>query len=88
MIDPLKIVTLARRAIPQGMRDLGAGAEDSIRQLVQNQITKLNLVDRQQFEQQCQLLQQARERLVRLEQQVTLLEVQLASLLSIKSCSK
>lgn len=82
MIDPLKIVSLARqvqKAIPQGMRDLGAGVDHSLRQLVEAQLAKLDLVDRQQFEQQCQLLQQAREQLAQLEQQVTRLEAQLAA---------
>jgi ubiquinone biosynthesis accessory factor UbiK len=53
--------------------------DHSIRQLVQAQIIKLDLVDRQQFEQQGQLLQQAREQLAQLEQQVTHLEAQLAA---------
>jgi BMFP domain-containing protein YqiC len=82
MIDPLKLMTLARqvqKVIPQGMHDLGAGVDHSIRQLVQAQIAKLDLVDRQQFEQQRQLLQQACEQLEQLEQQITRLEAQLAA---------
>ncbi len=80
MIDPKKIEQIARQvheSMPKGIRELGEDAEKKIRQVLQAQFTKLDLVNREEFDVQTQVLLRTREKLSRLEQRLTELEAKL-----------
>lgn len=77
MIDPKKIEQLAKQihqSVPQGIRDLGQDAEKKIRQILQAQFTRLDLVSREEFDLQSQVLMRTRQKLAALEQRVSVLE--------------
>ncbi|MGV3346602.1 accessory factor UbiK family protein [Enterobacteriaceae bacterium LUAb1] len=78
MIDPKKIEQLARQvheAIPKGIRELGDDIEKKIRQVLQAQLTRLDLVNREEFDVQTQILLRTREKLNTLEQRLNALEM-------------
>ena len=71
MIDPKKIEQIARQvheSMPKGLRDLGEDVEKKIRQVLQSQLTRLDLVSREEFDVQTQVLLRTREKLALLEQ--------------------
>jgi BMFP domain-containing protein YqiC len=77
MIDPKKIEQIARQvheSMPQGLRDLGDDVEKKIRQVLQSQLTRLDLVSREEFDVQTQVLLRTREKLALLEQRISDLE--------------
>ncbi|WJV54712.1 accessory factor UbiK family protein [Pectobacteriaceae bacterium CE90] len=81
MIDPKKIEQIARQvheSMPKGIRELGEDVEKKIRQVLQSQLTKLNLVNREEFDIQTQVLLRTREKLAMLEQRLTELETKTA----------
>ena len=77
MIDPKKIEQIARQvheSMPKGLRDLGEDVEKKIRQVLQSQLTRLDLVSREEFDVQTQVLLRTREKLALLEQRLSELE--------------
>ena len=77
MIDPKKIEQIARQvqeSMPKGLRDLGEDVEKNIRQVLQSQLTRLDLVSREEFDVQTQVLLRTREKLALLEQRLSELE--------------
>ncbi|HFZ0146715.1 TPA: accessory factor UbiK family protein [Klebsiella aerogenes] len=77
MIDPKKIEQIARQvheSMPKGLRDLGDDVEKKIRQVLQSQLTRLDLVSREEFDVQTQVLLRTRENLALLEQRISDLE--------------
>ena len=77
MIDPKKMEKIARHvheSMPKGLRDLGADVEKKIRQVLQSQLTRLDLVSREEFDVQTQVLLRTREKLALLEQRLNDLE--------------
>ncbi len=77
MIDPKKIEQIARQvheSMPKGLRDLGEDVEKKIRQVLQSQLTRLDLVSREEFDVQTQVLLRTREKLALLEQRLNELE--------------
>ena len=73
MIDPKKIEQIARQvheSMPKGLRDLGEDVEKKIRQVLQSQLTRLDLVSREEFDVQTQVLLRTREKLALLEQRL------------------
>ncbi|VTM90671.1 Uncharacterized protein conserved in bacteria [Raoultella ornithinolytica] len=65
MIDPKKIEQIARQvheSMPKGLRDLGEDVEKKIRQVLQSQLTRLDLVSREEFDVQTQVLLRTREK--------------------------
>lgn len=77
MIDSKKIEQLARQvheAMPKGIRDLGDDVEKKIRQVLQAQLTRMELVNREEFDVQTQVLIRTREKLAALEQRIAQLE--------------
>ncbi|WP_434583041.1 ubiquinone biosynthesis accessory factor UbiK [Klebsiella sp. R390] len=77
MIDPKKIEQIARQvheSMPKGLRDLGDDVEKKIRQILQSQLTRLDLVGREEFDVQTQVLLRTREKLALLEQRISDLE--------------
>ncbi|MBI2381775.1 MAG: accessory factor UbiK family protein [Gammaproteobacteria bacterium] len=77
MLDPKTLDDLARRlsdALPQPLKQLQGDAEQQFRNLVQAAFAKLDLVTREEFEVQAQVLARTRARLEALEAQVAALE--------------
>ncbi|MCH0694749.1 ubiquinone biosynthesis accessory factor UbiK [Escherichia coli] len=77
MIDPKKIEQIARQvheSMPKGIREFGEDAEKKIRQALQAQLTRLDLVSREEFDVQTQVLLRTREKLALLEQRINELE--------------
>ena len=77
MIDPKKIEQIARQvheSMPKGIREFGEDVEKKIRQTLQSQLTRLDLVSREEFDVQTQVLLRTREKLALLEQRLTELE--------------
>ncbi len=77
MIDPKKIEQIARQvheSMPKCLRDLGDDVEKKIRQVLQSQLTRLDLVSREEFDVQTQVLLRTREKLALLEQRISDLE--------------
>lgn len=56
--------------MPKGLRDLGEDVEKKIRQALQSQLTRLDLVSREEFDVQTQVLLRTREKLALLEQRL------------------
>ncbi|KML69065.1 ubiquinone biosynthesis accessory factor UbiK [Pectobacterium peruviense] len=82
MIDPKKIEQIARQvheSMPKGIRELGDDVEKKIRQVLQAQLTRLDLVNREEFDIQTQVLLRTREKVARLEQRMTDLEAKLSA---------
>ena len=77
MIDPKKIEQLARQvhdAMPRGIRAFSDDVEKKIRQVLQAQLTRMDLVNREEFDVQTQVLLRTREKLAALEQRLSALE--------------
>ncbi len=77
MIDPKKIEQLARQvheSMPKGVREFGDDVEKKIRQVLQSQLMRLDLVSREEFDVQTQVLLRTREKIALLEQRLTELE--------------
>ena len=82
MIDPKKIEQIARQvhdSMPKGLRDRGEVVEKKIRQVLQSQLTRLDLVSREEFDVQTQVLLRTREKLALLEQRISDLESRAAA---------
>lgn len=81
MIDPKKIEQMARQvhqSLPKGIREFGEDVENKIRQTLQAQLSKLDMVTREDFDIQTQVLLRTREKLQQLENRVTALEAKQA----------
>jgi BMFP domain-containing protein YqiC len=77
MIDPKKIEQIARQvheSMPKGIREFGDDVEKKVRQVLQSQLTRLDLVSREEFDVQTQVLLRTREKLALLEQRLSELE--------------
>ncbi|MGG6123541.1 accessory factor UbiK family protein [Pantoea allii] len=77
MIDTKKIEQMARQvhdALPKGVREFGDDVEKKIRQTLQAQMTRMDLVNREEFDVQTQVLLRTREKLAALEQRLAQLE--------------
>jgi len=77
MLDPKKLEEIAKQitnAIPPGVRTMAEEAESRVKQVLQAQLAKLDLVTRDEFDVQTQVLLRTREKLERLEQRLNELE--------------
>ncbi|ELY6223063.1 accessory factor UbiK family protein [Cronobacter muytjensii] len=77
MIDPKKIEQIARQvheSMPKGIREIGEDVEKKIRQVLQAQLSRLDLVSREEFDVQTQVMLRTREKLTALEQRLAALE--------------
>ncbi|MFL4556696.1 accessory factor UbiK family protein [Yersinia kristensenii] len=82
MIDPKKIEQIARQvheSMPKGIREFGDDVEKKIRLVLQSQLTRLDLVNREEFDVQTQVLLRTREKLALLEQRMSELEAKFNS---------
>lgn len=81
MLDPKKLEEIARQIqnnMPSGIKNMGEEAEKRIRAVLQAQLGKLDMVTREEFDVQTNVLLRTREKLNDLESKLTLLEQQLA----------
>ncbi|SJN57150.1 accessory factor UbiK family protein [Vibrio ruber] len=81
MFDPKKLEQVAKQihdAMPQPVKDLGADVEQKVRQVIQGQLNKLDVVSREEFDVQTQVLLRTREKLTQLEAKLTELEDKLS----------
>ena len=88
MIDPKKIEQIARQvheSMPKGIREFGEDVEKKIRQTLQAQLTRLDLVSREEFDVQTQVLLRTREKLALLEQRISELEARNNSVADLQS---
>lgn len=79
-IDPSLLDQLARKladAVPSQIKDLQQDIEKNFRAVLQNNLTRLNLVTRQEFEVQAGVLARTREKLERLQLEIARLEAEM-----------
>tara|TARA_R110002111_G_scaffold251121_1_gene315490 strand:- start:187 stop:438 length:252 start_codon:yes stop_codon:yes gene_type:complete len=77
MLDPKKIEEVVQglaSALPPGLTAMQADVEKNIRSALSGMFAKLDLVTREEFDVQTQVLQRTREKLEALEQKVAQLE--------------
>ncbi len=82
MIDPKKLEEIAKQvhnSLPPGIRSMGEEAEKKMRQVLQAQLGKLDLVSREEFDVQTKVLLRTREKLAALENKLAQLEQQLGA---------
>jgi BMFP domain-containing protein YqiC len=77
MLDPKKLEEIAKQisdAVPPGVKNMAEEAESKIKQVLQSQLSKLDLVTREEFDVQTQVLIRTREKLEALEARLATLE--------------
>ena len=82
MIDPKKIEEMARQignSIPPKVREMADDIEGKIKQTLQNKLSQLDFVSREEFDVQTQVLARTRARLEALEAKVAELEAKLTA---------
>jgi BMFP domain-containing protein YqiC len=80
MLDPKKLEDLAKQiadAVPPGVKNMAEGAEARVKTVLQSQLSKLDLVTREEFDIQSQVLIRTREKLEAMEARITELETKL-----------
>ncbi|MDP5255150.1 MULTISPECIES: accessory factor UbiK family protein [unclassified Vibrio] len=81
MFDAKKLEQVARQiheSMPQPVKDLGSDMDQKIRQVIQGQLNKLDVVSREEFDVQTQVLLRTRQKLTEMEQKLDQLEARLA----------
>ena len=80
MINSKKIEEIAKQvsdAIPPGVRNLAADFEEKTKTVIQRKLSELDVISREEFDVQTQVLLKTRERLSELEAKVSALEEKL-----------
>ncbi|ASJ95362.1 MULTISPECIES: ubiquinone biosynthesis accessory factor UbiK [Shewanella] len=80
MINPKKIEEVAKQLsdnLPSGLKQFAGEFEEKSKQILQNQLMKLDLVSREEFDVQQHVLLKTREKLEALQAQVDALEARL-----------
>ncbi|GIU48494.1 ubiquinone biosynthesis accessory factor UbiK [Shewanella algidipiscicola] len=80
MINPKKIEEMAKQLsdnLPSGLKQFAGEFEDKSKQILQNQLMKLDVVSREEFDVQQHVLLKTREKLEALQAQVDALEAKL-----------
>lgn len=73
MINAQKLEEIAQQvanALPPGLKNVAEEVESKTKQILQGQLNKLDVVTREEFDVQTQVLLKTREKLVALEKQV------------------
>lgn len=79
MIDPKVIDDLARRlseAVPSAVREIQQDVDKNFRSVLENTLSRLDLVTREEFDVQTKVLARTRAKLDELEQTIAALEAQ------------
>ncbi|AIZ79400.1 accessory factor UbiK family protein [Actinobacillus equuli subsp. equuli] len=77
MLNPKNLESLAQQlhnALPQPLKNVGNDLEEKFRQILQAQLAKLDIVTREEFDVQSQVLLRTREKLNELEKRLEELE--------------
>ncbi|HGJ5859979.1 MAG TPA: accessory factor UbiK family protein [Arsenophonus nasoniae] len=77
MLDAKKIEQVVRQikdTLPQGIRNLGEDLDKKLRATLQSQLGKLDLVSREEFDIQTQVLLRTREKMIEMEKRIEQLE--------------
>ncbi|EFX91146.1 Uncharacterized protein conserved in bacteria [Actinobacillus ureae] len=77
MLNPKNLESLAQQlhnALPQPLKNVGNDLEERFRQILQAQLAKLDIVTREEFDVQSQVLLRTREKLNELEKRLEELE--------------
>ncbi|BFT32159.1 accessory factor UbiK family protein [Alteromonas sp. D210916BOD_24] len=77
MLDPKKLEDLAKQiadAIPPGVKNMAEEAEGRVKTVLQSQLSKLDVVTREEFDIQSQVLIRTREKLDAMEARLAALE--------------
>ncbi len=80
MLDPKKLEDLAKQiadAIPPGVKNMAEEAEGRVKTVLQSQLSKLDVVTREEFDIQSQVLIRTREKLDAMEARLAALELAL-----------
>ncbi|MBS9437316.1 accessory factor UbiK family protein [Photorhabdus noenieputensis] len=80
MLDPKKIEQIARQiqdSLPKGVKEFGGDVEKKLRMILQSQLGKLDLVNREEFDIQTQVLLRTREKLTAMEQRLSEIEAKI-----------
>ncbi len=80
MIDTKKLEEIAKQvsnSLPSGVKQFAEDIEDKTKSVMQQQLSKLDLVTREEFDIQTRVLMRTREKLADLEQKMTELEEKL-----------
>lgn len=81
MFDAKKIEQIAKQiheSMPQPVKNLGSDVDQKVRQVIQGQLNKLDVVSREEFDVQTQVLLRTRQKLNDLEAKLTDLESKLS----------
>lgn len=81
MFDAKKIEQIAKQiheSMPQPVKDLGSDVDQKVRQVIQGQLNKLDVVSREEFDVQTQVLLRTRQKLNDLEAKLAELESKLS----------
>lgn len=81
MINAKKIEEIAKQvteSIPPSVKSMASDFEDKAKSVLQNKLSKLDVVSREEFDIQTQVLIKTREKLVLLEAKIAELEEKLA----------
>ena len=81
MLDPKKLEDLAKQiadTVPPGVKNMAEEAEARVKTVLQSQLSKLDLVTREEFDIQSQVLIRTREKLDAMEGRIAELEAKLA----------
>lgn len=73
MINPKNLESLAKQlhnALPEPLKNLGSDLEEKFKQILQAQLAKLDVVTREEFDVQSQVLLRTREKLNELEKRL------------------
>jgi BMFP domain-containing protein YqiC len=81
MLNPKKLEEIAKQisdTLPPGLRNFADDVESKTKQVLQAQITKLDLITREEFDVQTRVLARTREKLEAMEKRLAELETQVA----------
>ncbi|QBQ64125.1 accessory factor UbiK family protein [Actinobacillus indolicus] len=73
MLNPKNLESIAQQlhnTLPQGLKNVGNDLEEKFKQILQAQLAKLDVVTREEFEVQSQVLLRTREKLNELEKRL------------------
>jgi len=82
MFNPQKLEDIAKQvsdAMPAGVKSLGEEVDRKIKQVLQAQLGKLDIVSREEFDVQTHVLLRTREKLTEMETRLSELESKLTS---------
>jgi len=82
MFNPKKLEEITKQVsdvIPESVKSVGSEVERKVKQVLQAQLQKLNMVSREEFDVQAKVLLRTREKLTALQKQVSEIETTLGA---------